>query len=257
MNEVMGMSQPGVGRERVVTEAFVSLADTLVDDYDVIELLTRLVGHSVALVGADAGAIMLADPQGRLRAVAASSEDAQLSELMQLQADEGPCVQCYHQVAPVTVTDLRTAGSRWPVFVAAVTGTSVFRAVHAVPLRLRGQAIGALNWFHHQPGAMNAEDLVLGQALADVATIAILQERALRRAEVLSEQLRAALHSRVVIEQAKGVLAQHGGLPMDEAFTALRRHARHHRTRLADLAHAIAQGTLDPATVLADPTKQP
>ena len=245
------MNQPRGGREQLISRAFVSLADTLVDDYDVIELLTRLVGYSVELLGADAGGIMLADPSGLLRVVAASNDDAELIELMQLQNEEGPCLDCYHTAAAVSVGDLDQATDRWPAFVAAAVGQHVFRAVHAVPLRLRGEAIGALNLWRHHPGPMPIDDLALGQALADVATIAILQERAIRRGEVVNEQLQAALTSRVIIEQAKGLLAQHTQRPMDQAFDLLRRYARAHNTRLAEVARGLVERTLDPDTITA------
>ena len=196
------------GRERLVGEAFVALADTLVDEYDIIDLLDRLVGYSVALLAADAAGIMLGDARRELRVVAASSEDAEVMELLQLQADEGPCVECFHTAAPVAVADLAEAADRWPGFVAAVADRGAFRSVHALPLRLRGEAIGALNLFHRAPGSLPVADLALGQALADVATIGILQERAIRRGEVVNEQLQTALNSRVIVEQAKGVLAQ-------------------------------------------------
>jgi GAF domain-containing protein len=251
------MNQPRDSREQLISRAFVSLADTLVDDYDVIELLTRLVGYSVELLGADAGGIMLADPTGALRVVAASNDDAELIELMQLQNDQGPCLDCYHTAAPVSVGDLDQATDRWPTFVAAAVGQHVFRAVHAVPLRLRGEAIGALNLWRHHPGPMPTDDLSLSQALADVATIAILQERAIRRAEVLNEQLQAALTSRLIIEQAKGILAQHGRLRMDHAFEVLRRYARSQSLRLADVARDLAETTLDPATIIAAATPPP
>lgn len=246
------MSEAG-DREQRVARAFVSLADTLVDDYDVIELLTRLVDHSVELLSADAAAIMLADPRGTLRVVAASSEDARLTELMQLQAEQGPCMDCHRNAAPVNVADLADATDRWPDFVAAATveGETRFRAVHAVPLRLRGEAIGALNLFHRSPGSMSSRDLELGQALADVSTIAILQERAVRRAEVLNEQLQTALTSRVIIEQAKGALAQYAGVSVDQAFTRMRTYARSHNQRLSEVARAIAGRGLDPAKVMA------
>ena len=245
----MNQAPTGGGREQLVGRAFVALADTLVDDYDVIELLTRLVGYSTQLLGADAGGIMLADPHGRLRVVAASNDDAELIELMQLQNQQGPCLDCYRDATPVIVADLTRAGARWPRFVAAATVRPLFAAVHAIPLRLRGKAIGALNLWHHQPGSMPAADLELGQALADVATIAILQERAIRRVEVLNEQLQTALTSRVIIEQAKGILAHHSGLPMDQAFNLLRDYSRSNNTRLALVARALAEATLDPDTV--------
>ncbi len=164
--------------------AFVALADTLVDDYDVIDLLDRLVGYSVELLAADAAGIVLGDARGELRVVAASSEDAEMMELLQLQADEGPCMECYRTGAPVSVG--RPERGRRPVarFVAAVATRGAFRSVHALPLRLRGEAIGALNLFHRAPGPLPEADLASGQALADVATIGILQERAIRRGEV-------------------------------------------------------------------------
>lgn len=243
-------SPPGSGRERRVTRAFVELADTLVDDYDVIDLLHRLVGAAVELLAADAAGIMLADARGNLRVVAASSEGAELMELMQLQNGEGPCLECFRTAAPVTMHDLDDARDRWPLFTEAVAQRGAFRSVHALPLRLRGDAVGALNLFHARPGGLPPEDLVLGQALADVATIGILQEQAIRRGEVVNEQLQTALNSRVVIEQAKGVLAQHGGLTMDQAFERLRGYSRTNNLRLSEVARSLVEGALAPASVL-------
>ena len=238
------MNQPGSGREQLLSRAFVGLADTLVDDYDTIDLLDRLVGYSVELLAADAAGILLADPRGTLRVVASSNEDAELMELLQLQADEGPCVDCVRTGVPVSVADLADTAGRWPVLAAAMVARGVFRSVHALPLRLRGEAIGALNLFHHQPGALPASALELGQALADVATIGILSERAIRRGEVLNEQLQAALNSRVIIEQAKGVLAQLGGLSMNAAFDRLRSYTRSHNQRLSEVALRVVEGDL-------------
>jgi GAF domain-containing protein len=255
MNQPRSVNQAATGRERMLSRAFVGLADTLVDDYDVIELLDRLVGYSVELLAADAAGILLADPGRRLRVVASSSEDAELMELLQLQADEGPCVECFRSGAAVSVADLADTTARWPILAAAMASRGVFRSVHALPLRLRGDAIGAMNLFHHQPGALPPDDLALGQALADVATISILQERSIRRAEVLNEQLQGALTSRTIIEQAKGVLAQHGGLSMSAAFDRLRGYSRHHNQRLSEVARRIADGDLDPDT-LAPTTKR-
>src|ERR687889_437269 len=201
------MSRPHGGREELI-----SRADTLVDEYDVIELLNRLADFSVQLLPADAAGIVLGDARRELRAVAASDEAAHIMELLQLQSDEGPCLDCFQSAAPVSVADLAEASARWPSFVAAVTQRGEFRSVHALPLRLRGRAIGALNLFGSVPGPLPEPDLALGQALADVATIGILQERVIRRGEVLNEQLQGALNNRVIIEQAKGVLAQYGGL---------------------------------------------
>jgi GAF domain-containing protein len=241
------MNPVETGREHLITRAFVSLADTLVDEYDIIDLLDRLVGYSVELLAADAAGIVLADARGELRAVAASSESAQLIELLQLQSDQGPCLDCVRSGSPVTVTDLTVAAAvdRWPVFAAAaVADSGAFRSVHALPLRLRGEAIGALNLFHHQPGPLPLVDLSLGQALADVATIGILSERAVRRGEILNEQLQFALNSRVIIEQAKGVLTQRGNLSMDAAFDRLRSYARNGNLRLSEVARQIVENDI-------------
>jgi GAF domain-containing protein len=238
------MSLVGRGCEQLLSRAFVGLADTLVDDYDIIDLLDRLVGYCVELLAADAAGLLLADSQGTLQVVASSEENARVMELLQLQSDQGPCMECFSTGAPVSVADLADAAGRWPVFVAAVAEWGAYRSVHALPLRLRGEAIGALNLFHGRPGALPDTDLAVGQALADVATIGILSERAIRRSEVLTEQLQAALNSRVIIEQAKGVLAEHGHLSMDEAFDRLRRYARTHNARLSEVARKVVETDL-------------
>jgi transcriptional regulator with GAF, ATPase, and Fis domain len=235
---------PGPDREQLLSRAFVALADTLVADYDVIALLDQLVGHCAQLLAVDAVGLLLADARQELRVVATSSEDAELMELLQLQSDEGPCLECYRTGRPVRVPDLVDTVARWPVFAAAAEQAGAFRSVHALPMRLRGEAIGALNLFHQVPGPLTDADLVLAQALADVATIGILQERAIRRGEVLNEQLQVALNSRVIIEQAKGVVAQLLGLEMNAAFDVLRSHARQHSLRLVDVARAAVQGEL-------------
>jgi GAF domain-containing protein len=249
------VSQVHHDRETLVTRAFVELADTLVDDYDVIEVLDRLVAHSVTLLSADAAGIMLVDPAGRLRVVASSSEESGWTELLQIQADEGPCVDCVRTGRPVVVTDLDEPAGRWPQLIAALAGKNSYRSVHALPLRLRGQAIGGMNLFHTRPGPLPEADLRLGQALADVATIGILQERAIRRGEVLTEQLQTALNSRVIIEQAKGVLAQYGSLSMAAAFDRLRRYARTHNARLSEVARQVIETNLA-ADVLDTPAVQ-
>jgi transcriptional regulator with GAF, ATPase, and Fis domain len=241
-------------RELVLARAFVSLADTLVDDYDVIDLLDRLVNYSVEMLAADAAGLVLADAHERLQVVASSNETADFMELMQLQADQGPCLDCYNTGAPVSAPDLTgpAAARRWPRFVAIISrrGDYAHTSAHALPLRLRGQTIGSLTLFHRAAGPLPAEDLALGQALADIATIAILQERAIRRGEVLTEQLQIALSNRTIIEQAKGVLAQYAGLGMNEAFMMLRNYARPRQLRLAELARQLVARELDP-TVLA------
>ena len=234
-------------REAQVSRAFVALADTLVEDYDVIDLLDKLAGYSADLLAAHAAAVLLADPRDQLQSVAASSEDASVMELLALDADDSPCVECYRTVMPVRVPDLERARAWRPRFVAAVDGAGAFRSVHALPLRLRGHAIGVLTLLHTDPGRLPEDDLALGQALADVATIGVLSERAVRHGEVVTEQLQTALNSRVLIEQAKGVIAQRVGLSMDEAFTLLRDHSRHHNLRLTELARQIVARELDPS----------
>ena len=238
------MSQPRNDREQQLAEAFVGLADTLVDEYDVIDVLDRLVGYSVTLLAADAAGIMLVDPRGRLRVVASTSEESDWTELMQIQADEGPCIDCVRTGQPVTVVDLDTAAARWPRFAAVLRERTIpdegrYRSVHALPLRLRGDAIGGMSLFHTRPGPLPEADLRLGQALADIATIGILQERAIRHGEVLTQQLQHALNTRVVIEQAKGVLAQLGNAPMHVAFAHLRHYARSHNVLLGEAARRV------------------
>jgi GAF domain-containing protein len=230
-----------MSREQHLAAAFVELVDTLVDDYDVVDLLDRLAGHSVRLLGVTAAGLLLDDQRGGgLRVLAASSEQTRLLELFQLQTDQGPCLDCVHTGQPVSVPDLADATARWPRF-APVAVRQGFRAVHALPLRLRNQTIGALNLFHDQPTTLTADELRLGQALADAATIGILHERAVRRGETLIEQLQTALNSRVIIEQAKGFLADRGGLDVDQAFNLLRRYARDHNLRLSDTARRVVE----------------
>jgi hypothetical protein len=238
------MSGPDSGREALLISAFVGLADTLVDDYDVIDVLDRLAGYSVQLLAAESAGILLADAHATLRVVASTNEQTDWMELLQLQADEGPCVECFRAGVAVNVDDLAAAATRWPRFVAALQERGAYGSVHALPLRLRGQAIGTLNLFRAAPGPLPAADLALAQALADIATIGILQERAIRRGEVMSEQLQAALNSRVTIEQAKGVLAQRGNLTMHAAFDRLRHYARGHNLRLTEVARQIIETDL-------------
>jgi transcriptional regulator with GAF, ATPase, and Fis domain len=230
-------------REDQLAAVFVEVADTLVDDFDLIEFLELLARRSVAVMEASAAGLLLTDQRGALRVVAASSEETKLLELFQLQADQGPCLDCFHTGHPVACADLAApAAERWPRFAAEARRTG-FASVHALPMRLRNEVIGALNLFHTQPAALTDESLALAQALADVATIGLLQERLIRRGEVLAEQLQTALNSRVLIEQAKGVIAERNNTTVTEAFTLLRRAARDHNRRLSDLATDIVDGT--------------
>ena len=235
-------------REQALVSAFVRLADTLVADYDVIELFNALCADCVDLLDVDAAGLLFGDQRGSLRLVSASTEAAQLVELFQLQSDQGPCLDCYTAGSQVHVGVLAHE-TRWPRFVARAREHG-FAAVHAFPLRLRGQTIGALNLFHRRSGGMPEGDLAIAQALADVATIAVLSGRHAQEREELTEQLHAALRSRVTIEQAKGILAERGGIPLDEAFARLRSHARSARRRLSELAAAVVDGTFDTTDLL-------
>jgi transcriptional regulator with GAF, ATPase, and Fis domain len=240
----------GAVREPHLVEAFVQMADTLVDDYDVVELLHQLVEHCLRLLPAGAAGIMLSDQRGNLQVLASSTEQTRLLELFQLQNNEGPCLDCVRTHEPVFAGDLSEELARWPRFAPQALRDG-FASVHAVPLRLRRDTIGALNLFGHATGLLGEQDLKVARALADIATIGILQERAIRRGEVLTEQLQTALNSRVAIEQAKGALAQAGDLDMDQAFTVLRSYARTNNIRLSEVAHQIVTGHLRPHVVLA------
>jgi len=238
-------------REEAVTSAFVALADTLVDDYDVVDLLLQLVGHAASLLAVDSAGLVLADHDGGLRMVASSGPESRLERLWQVQSEEGPCVECHRLGTPVLVPDLSVESGRWPRFAAEAARVDV-RSVHAVPLRLRREVIGSMCLFGSAPGALGTRDMTLGQALADVATIGILHERALHRSEVRGEQLQSALNSRIVIEQAKGVLAERGDLDMDTAFARLRAYARNDNLKLADVARDLVAGALRPDDLLAE-----
>jgi GAF domain-containing protein len=226
----------------LLSDAFVELADTMVADFDVIDFLHLLTRRSVQLLDASAAGVLLADPRGELRVVAASTEAVRVLELFQLQNDQGPCLDCFRTGVPVAASELTAAGQIWPQFAAAACQAG-FGAVQALPMRLRMQVIGALNLFRATPGDFTGEDVRVGQALADVATIGLLQERSTRRSETLNEQLQGALNSRVVIEQAKGKLAERLDLDMDQAFTTLRAYARDRNLRLSELAQAFIDGT--------------
>lgn len=237
-------------REHQLIHAFVSLSDSLVSDYDVADLLQELVEHCVNLLRADAAGILLTDPRGGLQVMASSSEHSRLVELFQQQANEGPCVDCVDTGETVSVPDLEERAERWPRFVSAAQEEN-YHAVDAMPMRLREEVIGAINLFRTHPGAMSDTDLYLARALADVATVAILSERAIHYRGVVIAQLEGALASRISIEQAKGVLAASGATDMDHAFNALRAHARSTEARLSRVAMDLVNGDLTPAIVLA------
>ena len=230
-------------RETLLARTFVELADTLVDDFDVVELLTLLADRCVDVLDVAAAGLMLASSDGELRVMASSSDTMNVLELLELEASEGPCVDCYRTGEPVVNQSLRAAGGRWPVFAARAVEAG-FLSAHAIPMRLRGSIIGALNLFRIDEGEMREVDVVSAQALADVATIGILQHRAVQETSVVNEQLTHALNSRVIIEQAKGVLAERSHLGVDQAFVVMRDYARSHNAKLIDVAMDVVEGRL-------------
>jgi len=235
-------------REALLARTLVELADSLVADFDVVDLLTLLTDRCVDVIDVAAAGLLLASPDGELRVLASSSEAVRVLELFEVQANEGPCVDCYRTGEPVVNLSVHETAGRWPSF-APKAAQAGFQSVHALPMRLRGQTIGALNMFRVDDGPMRDTDVVAAQALADVATIAILQNRAVRDAQVLNEQLTQALTTRIVIEQAKGVVSERAGLDMELAFARLRRHARNHNLRLTDVAQAVSSKALPVASL--------
>lgn len=229
----------------------VSLADTLVAEFDVVELLGVVADSCVEILEVGAAGVMVAGPGGDLRAMASSSETMRMLELFEVQSQEGPCLDCYRTGLPVVNADLRLANGRWPLFAAEAIAAG-FVSVQALPMRLRGTVIGALNLFHNEAGEMTRADIEAAQALADVATIAILQQRAVGEIQVVNDQLSNALNSRVVIEQAKGMIAERAQVNIEEAFWVLRNHSRNHNLRLSEVARDVVSGVLS-ATELDSP----
>jgi GAF domain-containing protein len=231
-------------RESDVVRSLVEMADTLVDDYDVVDLLTGLANRCVALLGASAAGVMLASPAGGLRLVASSSEAMRLLELFELQAQQGPCLDAFRTGESIKYEDLRADAGRWPLFGTAATEAG-FQSAVALPLRLRDVTLGALNMLSVSRDPMAEADLVVARAFADLAALSIIQHRASTEAQRLNEQLSGALTSRVVIEQAKGVISERAGVSLAEAFSRLRAFSRHRNLRLTDVARSAVDGTLD------------
>ncbi|HEX7309414.1 GAF and ANTAR domain-containing protein [Lentzea sp.] len=227
-----------------LAETFVELADTLVADFDPVEFMHLLADRCVTTLGVDAAGILLVDDQGELQVVGASSERARVLELFELQHRQGPCMECYLSSEPLTAAGFSEPRQRWPAFSAAAV-TAGFGAVHAVPMRLREQTVGALNLFTVADSAFGDARARVARAMADVATIGLLQAQVISGRELLAEQLRHALRSRVLIEQAKGVLAERLQVEMGEAFDLLRHHARSNRLHLSLVAQDVVDGTTE------------
>jgi GAF domain-containing protein len=235
-------------RESLVIATLVELADSLVDDFDVIEVLTLLSNRCVDAIDVDAAGVLLVAPEGDLQYIASSSESMKVLELFQIQANEGPCVDCYHGGTAIINHSLGTSEDLWPQFSPRAMAHG-FKSVHCLPMRLRGQTVGALNLFSVTEGALHEDDIVVAQGLADVATIAILQYRTALNAQTLNDQLSNALNSRIIIEQAKGKISQATNCDMTDAFARLRAHSRNHNELLTEIARSIVLGTMSPGSL--------
>jgi transcriptional regulator with GAF, ATPase, and Fis domain len=243
------MTDSTFSRERTVGATFANLADTLVSDYDVVDLLDVLANTCVDLGLCDAAGLVLADVHGLMRVLASSSEQSRLLELLEIQNAEGPCLDCFRIGAPVSATSVADAETRWPNFIPAARAAG-FESVHALPMRLRDQTIGALNLFLIESQHLDADAQATAQALADVATIGILQQRVAADKALVTQNLQSTLTNRLVVEQAKGVLAEVGSMPMDATFRRLRDFARGHTIPVSEVASLIIRGELDPRAVI-------
>jgi transcriptional regulator with GAF, ATPase, and Fis domain len=224
-------------RERLLARAFVRLADTLADEFDIVEFLQSLSADSVEIIGAEAASVMLADARGGLRLVAASEERMRVLELFEMQSAQGPCLDALGtgQAVQASAAESRR---RWPAFAPRASAAG-FRVLCAVPMRAHADIIGALNLFRGSDQPFSDAELEIARAMAQVATIALIQERAIRERSMRAEQLQAALRSRIVIEQAKGMLAEHLSTTIDEAFQLLNNYARDHNRRLTEVAREV------------------
>jgi GAF domain-containing protein len=249
--------QKALNRQALTATTFVEIVDTLVDDFDVIEVLTVLTSRSVELLEATAAGILLADSDGQLRVIGASTEEVGLLELFQIQNDEGPCLDCFHSGSVIADINLGPK-SKWPQF-AAESVRAGFPSVCAVPLRLKDLILGCLNLFIGEPVGLSESEIALAQALADVASIAIVQDMATREAAVREGHLQHALNSRIVIEQAKGMIAERAHVDMDDAFARLRAFARNNNRGLTEVAEGLVGGTvsIDAVTQVRRPPPPP
>jgi transcriptional regulator with GAF, ATPase, and Fis domain len=236
-------------RELEISQVFVSLASSLARGVDVLDMLSGLATDCARLLDVSSAGLLLADARGVLHVVAASSEQARNLEVFQLQRDQGPCLDCYRAGRQVSVQNLPDEAERWPQFAEAAINAG-FVSVHALPMHLRDRMLGTLGLFGARTGALNELDLSLGQAFADVASVALVQGAALSEQETLNRQLQGALDSRVIVEQAKGILAQVGDLDMEAAFSFLRRYSRDHNRRLSEVAGALVDREISARAVV-------
>jgi transcriptional regulator with GAF, ATPase, and Fis domain len=242
-----------MSREQLLASTFVELADTLTDEFDVLDFLQRLVTRSAELLDADAASLILADQRGDLQLIASTTHAVEVLGLVTIATDEGPCLEAFHTGAPVVNVSPHEAARRWPGFTqnAAELG---FRSAQVVPLMLRGTVLGALTLLFSEVSTLDDSDLAVAQALASVTTIGLLQERTSRQKEILAEQLQTALTQRVTIEQAKGVVAELAGIGVPEAFDLILAYSRAHGRPLSSVAGQVIGGTLDVASLRGEPS---
>ena len=237
-------------REERLIETLINLADTLVGDFDVLDLFYVLVDSVPDLVDVDEAGLLLADEQGDLRVMAVTSESVRTIELLQIHTSSGPCFDAFASGEMVMASFNEPAAmDRWPVFAGAALEAG-FGSIVAIPMKLRDHALGALNLFRVNENLLPDEELAAARALTDMAAIAILQNRAAHDSDVLVNQLQQALNSRVIIEQAKGVIAQKMDVDMEKAFAHLRNHSRNHNVILRRVAEDVVSGALDPTQLL-------
>jgi transcriptional regulator with GAF, ATPase, and Fis domain len=237
-------------REQDIIRTFVELSNELVDGYDMVDLLSGWTANCARLLDVAAAGLLLADGRGVLHLIAASSERTQHLELFQLQRHQGPCLDCFHTGTAVVVPDLQAESQRWPDF-ARVAHSVGFASVQAVPMRLRDTVLGTLGLFGTTAGRLDDHDLALAQALVHVASVAIVNEKSASDRDMVNAQLQHALTSRIVLEQAKGILATVGRLDMEGAFKVLRAYSRHHGRKLSDVAEQLVKRQLRGEEVLA------
>jgi transcriptional regulator with GAF, ATPase, and Fis domain len=242
------------GSEAVLARAFVRLADTLASDFDIVDFLQGLSADSVEILGAEAAGVMLADPRGGLRLIASSDERMRMLELFELQGAQGPCLDAF---ATGRAVQASAADSllRWPVFAPQASGAG-FQMMCAVPLRVRTDIIGALNLFRATDELFTDAEMGIAQAMGEMAAIGLVQERALRERTLLTEQLQAALTSRVIIEQAKGMLAEYLTMTVDDAFLLLRNYSRNRNRKLSHVASDVVSRKIPSTALITGPGRE-
>jgi GAF domain-containing protein len=240
--------------EQALNRAFADLADSLVSQFDLVDVLHRLVTRVTELLSADAASILLRDAQGDVQVVA-SPEATRTLEIGQLQCGQGPGLDCLRTGRAVSVPDLDAGSARWELFVPMARDCGL-AAVHALPMRAREQVIGAMSLYTVDVGELPEGDLHAAQALVDVATIGILQDRARQDHELILQQTQGSMHGQFIVEQAKGMLAA-SGVSMEDAYDLLRHFARYRESRLLEVAADLTSGRIDPAVIIADGSLSP